>query len=84
MAWEAAGSVLWQGGGWRNVEVLSKCCLGPSGTWPEFSSPSCLSYLSTSRGLRAEIGSPSTCPDTPQSACMDYLLLLWISCAGQE
>lgn len=43
-AWEAAGSVLRLGGGWRNVEALSKC-LGPSGTWPEFSSPSCLSYL---------------------------------------
>lgn len=69
--------------GWRNAEAPSKC-LGPSGTWPEFSSPCCLSYLSTSRGLRAETGSPSTWPDTPQRTCMDYLLLLQISGARQE
>lgn len=53
-------------------------------TWPEFSSPSCNWYLSTSRGLRAETGSPSTWPDTPQRASTEYLLLLQISCARQE
>ena len=30
------------------------------------------------------LGSPSTWPDTPQRAFVDYLLLLQISCARQE
>lgn len=83
MVWEAAGSELWLGRGWRNVLALSKC-LSPSRVWPEFPSLSHLSYLSNSWGLQAEMGSPSTWPDTPQRACMDYLLLLQGSCARQR
>lgn len=70
--WEAAGSVLWLGRGWRNVLVLSKC-LSPSGTWPEFPSPSHLSYLSNSWGLWAEVGPPSTWLILPGE-------LAWIIC----